>query len=68
MIVKEDNMMRNPYRIQEICQRLATAWERVPDLRLAQLLEDAEVGFYTEDDRMIQMVESFVDRYAPKEG
>lgn len=59
--------MHDPNRIQIICQRLATAWERVPDLRLAQLLEDAEVGFYTEDDRMIQMVESFVDKYAPKE-
>lgn len=59
--------MRDINRIQTICQRLATAWERVPDLRLAQLLEDAEVGFYTEDDRMIQMVESFVDKFAPKE-
>ena len=58
--------MRNINRIQTICQRLATAWERVPDLRLAQLLEDAEVGFYTEDDKMIRMVESFVDKYAPK--
>ena len=26
----------------------------------------AEVGFYTEDDKMIRMVESFVDKYAPK--
>lgn len=60
--------MRDLYRIQTICQRLATAWEKLPDLRLAQLLEDAEVGFYTEDDRMIQMVESFVDKFAPKEG
>lgn len=59
--------MRDINRIQTICQRLATAWEKLPDLRLAQLLEDAEVGFYTEDDRMIQMVESFVDKFAPKE-
>ena len=58
--------MRNINRIQTICQRLATAWERVPDLRLAQLLEDAEVGFYTEDDKMIRMVEAFVDKYAPR--
>lgn len=60
--------MRNINRIQTICQRLATAWEKLPDLRLAQLLEDAEVGFYTEDDKMIQKVEAFVDKYAPKEG
>ena len=60
--------MRNIKCIQTICQRLATAWERVPDLRLAQLLEDAEVGFYTEDDKMIRMVETFVDKFAPKEG
>ena len=60
--------MRDPYRIQVICQRLAAAWEKMPDLRLAQLLEDAEVGFYTEDDRMIRMVETFVDKFAPKEG
>lgn len=58
--------MRDIKRIQEICQRLATAWEKLPDLRLAQLLEDAEVGFYTEDDKMIRMVETFVDKYAPK--
>lgn len=58
--------MRDINRIQTICQRLATAWERVPDLRLAQLLEDAEVGFYTEDDKMIRMVETFVDKFAPK--
>ena len=58
--------MRDINRIQTICQRLATAWERVPDLRLAQLLEDAEVGFYTEDDKMIQRVEAFVDKFAPK--
>lgn len=59
--------MRDINRIQAICQRLATAWEKVPDLRLAQLLEDAEVGFYTEDEKMIRMVESFVDKFAPKE-
>lgn len=59
--------MRDIKRIQTICQRLAAAWERVPDLRLAQLLEDAEVGFYTEDDKMIRMVETFVDKFAPKE-
>lgn len=59
--------MRDINRIQAICQRLATAWERVPNLRLAQLLEDAEVGFYTEDEKMIRMVESFVDKFAPKE-
>lgn len=58
--------MRDINRIQTICLRLATAWERVPDLRLAQLLEDAEVGFYTEDDKMIRMVETFVDKFAPK--
>lgn len=59
--------MHDPNRIQIICQRLAAAWEKLPGLRLAQLLENAEVGFYTEDDRMIQMVESFVDKYVPKE-
>ncbi len=60
--------MRNPYRIQVICQRLAAAWEKLPDLRLAQLLEDAAVNFYTEDDKMIQMVESFVDELTQEEG
>ena len=60
--------MRDINRIQVICRRLATAWEKLPDLRLAQLLEDAEVGFYTEDDKMIQKVETFIEKYAPKEG
>lgn len=54
--------MRNPYRIGVYCERLKKAWEKVPDLRLGQLLEDAGVQFYTEDGEAIRRVEEFVEK------
>jgi hypothetical protein len=33
--------MRDPARIPEMCRLLQRAWERVPDLRLGQLVIDA---------------------------
>lgn len=55
--------MRNPERIIPLCERLAEAWEKLPDLRLGQLLVDSLGGkdpFYIEDEDLIRMLERFV--------
>lgn len=55
--------MRDPKRIDNICQRLADAWKRVPDLRLIQLLENAtSCNYYMEDVDAIRMVEQFASK------
>lgn len=60
--------MRDPKRIQAFCNRLARAWEMVPDLRFGQLMvnlfcEVARDPFYWEDDEMIQVIEGYVAKY-----
>lgn len=55
--------MRNPKRIRPLCDRLAEAWEKLPDLRLGQLIVDSIGGkdpFYIEDEDLIRMLERFV--------
>ena len=56
--------MRDKKRIRPICERLATAWERFPDMRLGQLICNAYIGkrdpFFIEDDELIEMIEKFV--------
>ena len=57
--------MRDKDRIRPICERLATAWERFPDMRLGQLICNAYSGvmrdpFFIEDDELIEMIEEFV--------
>ena len=57
--------MRDPKRIDNICQRLAVAWKRVPDLRLIQIIENAtSCNYYMEDGEAIKLIEQFVDRFA----
>lgn len=68
--------MRDKKRIRPICERLATAWERFPDMRLGQLICNAFAGdagdpFFIEDDKLIEMIEDFVKVTAyhpPREG
>ena len=55
-------MMRDPKRIQAFCNRLARAWETVPDLRFGQIInivlsDGRGDGFYDEDDKMIERIE-----------
>ena len=57
--------MRDKDRIRPICERLAVAWERFPDMRLGQLICNAYAGvtkdpFFVEDDVLIEMIEEFV--------
>ena len=49
--------MRNPKRIQTFCDRLARAWEMVPDWRFGQLMVHAlgemnKDPFFPEEDEM----------------
>ena len=59
--------MRNPNRIYEILNLLRRGWEKVPDWRLGQLIENLKryIGiddlFYIEDDKMIECIIDFFD-------
>ena len=54
--------MRNPNRIKPYCDALATLWQIVPDLRLAQLMDilmsawkirRGSSAFYAEDEEFL---------------
>ena len=64
---------RDVNRIQPFCDRLAKAWEKLPDLRFGQLMVnlmrdyEAEHGcdiFYLEEDEMIQIIERYCERFS----
>lgn len=60
--------MRDPKRIQGFCNRLARAWEVLPDWRFGQLMMnvlgqmnfDGRDPFFPEDDEMIEYIEQYV--------
>ena len=58
--------MRNPGRIDACLGWLGEAWKQVPDMRLGQLLENAGVGFYTEDVEAMSKVTAFVEKVKGK--
>ena len=59
--------MRNPNRIYEILNLLQRGWEKVPDLRFGQLIEnlkkyiDVDDLFYIEDDELVEKIINFFD-------
>ena len=61
--------MRNPNRIEPICERLKEAWSIVPDWRLGQLFENmrrilAHNGqdiFFIEDEALIGFIETYLE-------
>ena len=62
---------RDVNRIQPFCDRLAKAWEKLPDWRFGQLMVnlmrdyEAEHGhdiFYLEEDEMIREIEAYCER------
>ena len=59
--------MRNPNRIYEILNLLQRGWEKVPDLRFGQLIENLKRYiniddlFYIEDDEMVEKIINFFD-------
>ena len=60
--------MRNPNRIQHICNRLAALWSKYPDLRLGQLMINFLDGtyksatYYMEDDDFVEAIEKFYNK------
>ena len=62
--------MRDIKRIQVFCNRLARAWEMVPDWRFGQLMVNAlgemkRDPFFPEDDEMIEYLENYVKNHSP---
>jgi tRNA A37 methylthiotransferase MiaB len=51
---QEGEKMRRLERIPEVLEVLKKVWEKYPDLRLGQLIEDAGIGFMTEDDDAVK--------------
>ena len=62
--------MRDIKRIRAFCNRLAAAWEMLPDWRFGQLMVNAlgEMDidpFFPEDDKMIEYIENYVKKHSP---
>ncbi len=64
---------RDTGRIQPFCDRLARAWEKLPDWRFGQLMVnlmreyEAEHGrdfFFLEEDEMIKVIEVCCERFS----
>ena len=59
--------MRNPNRIYETLNLLQRGWEKVPDLRFGQLIENLKRYiniddlFYIEDDELVEKIINFFD-------
>ena len=63
---------RDAGRIQLFCDRLARAWEKLPDWRFGQLMinlmreYEAEHGrdiFFLEEDEMMEIIEAYCVRF-----
>lgn len=58
--------MRDPKRIKIILTELEKVWNKVPDQRLGQLIEnitfstDRNYLFYVEDDRMSELIKDYL--------
>jgi hypothetical protein len=51
--------MRDPARIPDVLARLQPLWERVPDYRLAQVIQLAGTDpYYLEDDALLERIEA----------
>ena len=59
--------MRNPNRIPEILATLKQAWEKFPDWRFGQLIENLKIDigvndlFYIEDDELVEKIVDLFD-------
>lgn len=58
--------MRDPKRIKPLLAEIEKQWERFPDWRFGQLIEnmkrfyDINDLFYIEDDKMLKLIENFM--------
>lgn len=55
--------MRDKKRIPEILAVLGELWLASPDLRLGQIMGNAAINFYTEDDRALKELKAWRDWY-----
>lgn len=55
--------MRDRSRIPAILAQLGELWQENPDLRLGQIMGNASITFYTEDDRALRELQAWTDYY-----
>jgi hypothetical protein len=63
--------MRDSKRIRKFCNRLATAWELLPDWRFGQMMmnilgymaSEGKDPFFTEDEGMLTYIEQYIEKY-----
>lgn len=56
-------MSRDPKRIPKILATLGELWMANPDLRLGQIMGNAAITFYTEDDQAVKELQRWNDWY-----
>lgn len=56
-------MSRDAKRIPEILSAIGELWMQNPDLRLGQIMGNASITFYTEDDKALQGLQQWIDYY-----
>jgi hypothetical protein len=55
--------MRDPKRIPQILAKLGELWTAQPDLRLGQIMGNASITYYTEDDKAAQALQEWIEYY-----
>lgn len=55
--------MRDPKRIPKILAQLGDLWMANPDLRLGQIMGNASITYYTEDDKAADALQQWIDYY-----
>lgn len=53
--------MRDAERIPKILAALGEYWMNNPDLRLGQIMGNASIAYYTEDDKALQGLEQWLE-------
>ena len=61
--------MRDPKRINTLCQNLAALWSLDPDLRFGQVMARIQAkcakfavdSFYMEDDEMLKVIQELIE-------
>jgi hypothetical protein len=56
-------MSRDPKRIPKVLAALGELWQEHPDLRLGQIIGNASITFYTEDDQAEKSLTEWRDYY-----
>jgi hypothetical protein len=55
--------MRDRNRIPKVLAALGEIWQENPDLRLGQIIANASITFYTEDDQALREIQKWIDYY-----